>query len=103
MTKRRRRCFGIDETVRPQVAPFFFTNGIFASRDRFHKMRSSALGLLISMCGATQERAQRNQTTPKLATSKFANWILCFRHIRSLAMGKFNQGDSKHHESKTVI
>ena len=38
---------------------------------------------------ATQKRAQRNQITRKLATSKFANWVLCFC-IRILAMGKFN-------------
>ena len=34
--------------------------------------------------------AQRNQITRKLAISKFANWILCFCHIRLLAMGRFN-------------
>ena len=33
---------------------------------------------------------QRNQITRKLAISKFANWILCFCHIRLLAMGRFN-------------
>ncbi|HJX97618.1 MAG TPA: hypothetical protein VJ281_01970 [Chthoniobacterales bacterium] len=36
---------------------------------------------------ATQKRAHRNQITRKLAISKFANWILCFCHIRVLAMG----------------
>src|SRR4029077_5892358 len=30
---------------------------------------------------------QRNQIRRKLAISKFANWILCFCHIRVLAMG----------------
>jgi hypothetical protein len=39
--------------------------------------------------------------TRKLATSKFPNWALCPCHIRSLAMGKFNQGGNKHHETKT--
>ena len=34
--------------------------------------------------------AQRNQITRTLAISKFANWILCFCHIRLLAMGRFN-------------
>jgi hypothetical protein len=34
--------------------------------------------------------ARRNQITRKLARSKFANWILCFCHIRLLAMGRFN-------------
>src|SRR5947207_4621875 len=35
---------------------------------------------------ATQKRAQQNQMTRKLVTSKFANWILCFCHIRVLGM-----------------
>jgi hypothetical protein len=30
--------------------------------------------------------AQRKQITPKLALSNFANWILCFCHIRGLGM-----------------
>jgi hypothetical protein len=33
------------------------------------------------------KQRQRNQITRKLAISKFANWILCFCHIRRLAMG----------------
>jgi hypothetical protein len=33
------------------------------------------------------KQRQRNQITRKLALSKFANWLLCFCHIRVLAMG----------------
>src|SRR5437764_11366329 len=35
---------------------------------------------------ATQKRAQQNQMTRKLVTSKFANWVLCFCHIRVSGM-----------------
>src|SRR5262245_7043919 len=39
------------------------------------------------MCGEPKSGPQRNQITCKLATSKFAKWVLCFCHIRVLAMG----------------
>jgi hypothetical protein len=59
-----------------------------AERDSFPFI--GALGFTDFDVPATQKRAQRNQITRKLATSKFANWILCFCHIRVLAMGRFN-------------
>jgi len=36
------------------------------------------------------KQRQRNQIRRELAISKFANWILCFCHIRGLTRGKFN-------------
>ena len=69
------------------------TGHVFYSRPHHHTSRLLHLALsalLISMCLATQKRAQRNQITRKLARSKFANWILCFCHIRVLANGRFN-------------
>jgi hypothetical protein len=36
------------------------------------------------------KQRQRNQITRKLVRSKFANWLLCFCHIRVLAKGRFN-------------
>src|SRR5262245_54311002 len=39
------------------------------------------------MCGEPKSGPQRNQITCKLATSKFAKWVLRFCHIRVLAMG----------------
>jgi hypothetical protein len=37
MTKRRRRCFGTDETVRPWIAPFFFTTRLSHRENAFSR------------------------------------------------------------------
>src|SRR5881398_3076412 len=48
---------------------------------------SGALGSTHFDVPATQKRAQPNQITRKLARSKFANWPLCFCHVRVLVIG----------------
>ena len=73
------------------------TGHVFYSRPHHHTSRLLHLALsalLISMCrqppANPKAAPQRNQITRKLARSKFANWLLCFCHIRVLAKGRFN-------------